>query len=91
MDDLALLTRLRAMPVPLDLATLDNAVLAGLHDRQQMGSISRKALGTCGALALGIGLAGGAMVGAPAVAKEPALSLSAANALAPSSLLEGRP
>ena len=90
MDDLTLLTRLRTMSVPHDLAVLDDAVLAGLRDRQQMGSISRKALGTCGALALGIGLAGGAMVGAPAIAREPAFSLGAANALAPSSLLEGR-
>lgn len=88
-DEDALLMRLRALPVSQDLAMLDDSILAGLRERQQTGSVSRMALGTCGALALGIGMAGGAMGGSAAVAKEPVLSLSGANALAPSSLLEG--
>jgi hypothetical protein len=84
-----LLAQLREHSLPHDLAAFDDAVLAGVRERKQMGSMSRKALGTCGALALGVGLAGGAMAGGAVAAQEPVLALSSADMLAPSTLLEG--
>lgn len=83
-----LLAEMRDMPMPDTLRLMDDAVLAGLRERQQMGSIARTALGACSAIALGIGLAGGAMTSAPALAGESPLSLTSASALAPSNLLD---
>ncbi len=84
-----LLAGMRDLPMPDKLSLIDNAVLAGLRERQQMGSVSRTALGACGAVALGIGLASGAMTSAPAIARESPLTLTSASALAPSNLLDG--
>jgi hypothetical protein len=83
-----LLAELRNLPMPDTLHLLDDAVLADLRERQQMGSVSRTALGACSAIALGIGLASGAMTSAPALAGESSLSLTSASALAPSNLLD---
>ena len=55
--DATLLAGLRDLPVPDSLTSLDDAVMNALQERQQMGSVSRAAVGACGALALGIGLA----------------------------------
>jgi|GEM_PF-1649017 len=87
--DTSLLAGLRDRPVPDNLMSLDDAVMDALRERQQMGSVSRTALGACGALALGIGLAGGTLTAGPAVASEAPLSLTSASTLAPSSLLDG--
>lgn len=84
-----LLAEMRDLPMPKTLHLIDDAVLAGLHKQHQMGSISRTALGACGVIALGIGLASGAMTSAPAIAGESPLTLSSALALAPSNLLDG--
>jgi len=87
--DATLLAMLRDLPVPGRLMTLDDAVLTALRERQQMGAVSRAAVGACGALALGIGLASGALTAGPAIAGETQLSLISASALAPSNLLDG--
>lgn len=87
--DTTLLVALRDLPVPDALMSLDDAVMDALHERQKMGSVSRAALGACGAFALGIGLAGGALTSAPAIAGETPLTLTSVSALAPSSLLDG--
>ena len=87
--DATLLTGLRDVPVPDCLTSLDDAVMNALQERQQMGSVSRAAVGACGALALGMGLASGALTAGPAIASEAQLSLTSASALAPSSLLDG--
>lgn len=84
-----ILAGLRDLPVPGNLISLDDVVMKALHDRQQMGSVSRASVGACGALALGIGLAGGALTAAPAIAGEAPLTLTSASALAPSYLLDG--
>ncbi len=84
-----LLAEMRDLPMPDTLHLIDDAVLAGLRERLQMGSVSRAALGACGAIALGIGLASGTMISAPAIASEAPLALTSASALAPSNLLDG--
>ena len=86
--DATLLAGLQYLPVPFSLPSLDDAVMNALQERQQMGSVSRAAVGACGALALGIGLASGALTAGPAIAGEAPLSLTSASALAPSSLLD---
>ena len=86
--DATLLAGLRDLPIPDSLTSLDDAVMNALQERQQMGSVSRAAVGACGALALGIGLASGALTAGPAIAGEAPLSLTSASALAPSSLLD---
>lgn len=83
-----LLARMRDLPMPDALHLLDDAVLAGLRERRHMGSVSRAALGACGAVALGIGLASGAMTSTPAIAGGSPLTLTSASELAPSSLLD---
>ena len=85
----SLLAGLRDQPLPDNLISLDDAVMEALRERQQMGSVSRAAVGACGALALGMGLASGALTAGPAIASEAPLSLTSASALAPSSLLDG--
>ncbi len=87
--DETLLGAMRDQPVRSDLVSLDEAILAGVRERKQLGSVSRAALGACGALALGVGVAGGTLVTSSANANEPELALSLANALAPSQLLDG--
>ena len=84
----SLLAELRERPIPDTLISLDDAVMEALRERQQIGSVSRAAVGACGALALGIGLAGGALTAGPAIASEAPLSLISASALAPSNLLD---
>ena len=86
--DAKLLAGLRDLPFPDSLASLDDGVMNALQERQQMGFVSRAAVGACGALALGIGLASGALTAGPAIAGEAPLSLTSASALAPSSLLD---
>jgi hypothetical protein len=86
--DAKMLAGLRDLPVPDSLALLDDGVMNALQERQQVGSVSRAAVGACGALALGIGLASGALTAGPAIAGEAPLSLTSASALAPSSLLD---
>lgn len=87
--DPSLLAGVRDLPLPDKLESLDDAVMVAVRERQQMGSISRAAIGACGAIALGIGLASGALTTDPAIASEGPLSLTSASALAPSSLLDG--
>jgi hypothetical protein len=87
--DETLFAAMRDQPVRGDLLSLDEAILAGVRERKQLGSISRAALGACGALALGVGVAGGTLVTTSANASEPELALTSANALAPSQLLDG--
>ena len=84
-----LLAALRDLPTPENLGSLDDAILGGVRERKLMGSVSRTAVGACGALALGIGVASGTFGTSVANASEPQLALSSANALAPSQLLDG--
>ena len=84
-----LLAALRDLPIPADLSLLDDAVLAGVRERQQLGSVSRLAVGAFGTLALGVGLAGGSFASSAASASEPQMTLNSVNALAPSKLLDG--
>jgi hypothetical protein len=83
-----MLMQLRAQPVPPDFAAFGAAVLAGVRERKQLGSLSRKAMAACGALALGAGLSSGVMANGAATVQKPILSLSGADLLAPSALLE---
>jgi hypothetical protein len=87
--DERLFAAMRDQSLPGDLGALDDAIILGVRERKQMGSVSRTALGACGALALGIGVAGGTLATSAASASEPELALSSANALAPSQLLDG--
>jgi hypothetical protein len=87
--DETLFAAMRDRPLRSDLVSLDDAILAGVRERRQLGSVSRAALGACGALALGVGVAGGTLVTSSANASEPELALTSANALAPSQLLDG--
>lgn len=85
------LDRLGALPVPPGLAEIDDAVFAGLASRRREMIAARRLTGFAIALALVVGMAGGALaVSEPAVAQ--AMSPFAPdNPLAPSTLLDVHP
>ena len=85
MEDL--LQRLGAMPVPAALSQLDDAVLAGLAERQSEARATSRLFSAAALVALGIGYAGGSILPTPARAAGGDL-LIAETALAPSTLLD---
>lgn len=85
MDDL--LQRLGAMSVPARLLQLDDAVLAGLAERQREARATSRLLSAAAFVALGIGYAGGSILPTPARAAGGDLVI-AETALAPSTLLD---
>lgn len=85
MDDL--LQRLGAMPVPSALLQLDDAVLAGLAQRQGEARATSRLLSAAAFVALGIGYAGGSILPTPARAAGDELVITE-TALAPSTLLD---
>ena len=85
MDDL--LQMLGAMSVPARLLQLDDAVLAGLAERQSEARATSRLLSAAAFVALGIGYAGGSILPTPARAGGGDLVI-AETALAPSTLLD---
>lgn len=74
------------MPPP-ELASLDDAVMGALAERQSEAHVSSRLLSAAAVIALGIGYAGGSFMPAPAIAADKNLVM-AENALAPSTLLD---
>jgi hypothetical protein len=84
-----LLARLQTLPLDPRLASIDDAVLAGLARRAQ-SSLSVSAIAIVSALSLGIGLVG-ALAPAEPVRAATIFPLGAPAALAPSTLLNVGP
>ncbi len=85
MDDL--LQRLGAMPVPAGLSQIDDAVLAGVAERQSEARSTSRLLSAAAFVALGIGYAGGSILPTPTSAADNNLVI-AETPLAPSTLLD---
>lgn len=85
MDDL--LQRLGAMPVPARLSQIDDAVLAGVAERQSEARSASRLLSAAAFVALGIGYAGGSILPTPTSAADNNLVI-AETPLAPSTLLD---
>ena len=85
MDDI--LKRLSDAPVPAGLAQIDDAILAGLAERQSEARATSRMLSAAAVVALGVGYAGGSLMPSPASAAEHRLVISE-TALAPSTLLD---
>ncbi len=88
--DLAL-ARLGQAPVPAGLAAIDDAVLIGVTRRQQDLALAPRLMGLTGALALGLGIAGGSLTNSDPASTQSVSPFAASNALAPSTLLDFRP
>ena len=73
-------------PVP-ELASLDNAVMSELAERQSDTRATKRMLSAAAVVALGVGYAGGSLMPSPASATEHRLVISE-TALAPSNLLD---
>ncbi len=88
LDDM--LASLGQLPLP-ELASLDDAVMAGLARRRQEATFTPRLMGAAGGLALVLGIAGGTLsYSDPALAK-PLMPFASADALAPSTLLAVNP
>lgn len=85
MDDV--LKRLADTPVPAGLAQIDDAILAGLAERQSDARATKRMLSAAAVVALGVGYAGGSLMPSPARAAEHKLVITE-SALAPSTLLD---
>ena len=85
MDDI--LKSLSDAPFPARLAQFDDAVLAGLTERQSETRSTSRMLSAAAVIALGVGYAGGSLMPSPASATEHRLVISE-TALAPSTLLD---
>jgi hypothetical protein len=85
MDDM--LKRLSDAPFPATLDQLDEAVLAGLAERQSETRATKRMLSAAAVIALGVGYAGGNLMPSPVSAAEHRLVISE-TALAPSTLLD---
>ena len=88
LDDM--LDSLGRMPVP-ELASLDDTVMAGLARRRQEAAFTPRLMGFAGALALGLGIAGGSLSNSDPASAQSLSPFASPNALAPSTLLEFRP
>ena len=88
MDDLdRALIRLRTLPVPRHLATLEADVLARIDAERSVAALTTgPALGLAGIVALAIGMAGAVLPGVSAEAA-PASTFGLGSSLAPSTLL----
>lgn len=81
-----LLQDMSQTPVP-ELASLDNAVMSELAERQSDARATKRMLSAAAVVALGVGYAGGSLMPSPASANEHRLVISE-TALAPSNLLD---
>ncbi|MGE3692680.1 MAG: hypothetical protein AB7F98_15005 [Novosphingobium sp.] len=88
LDDM--LAGLGQMPVP-ELASLDDAVMAGLARRRQEAAFTPGLMGAAGGLALVLGLAGGSLSYSDPALARPLTPFASADALAPSTLLAVHP
>ncbi len=86
MDDV--LHRLGAMPVPPRLSQIDDAVLAGLAERQREARSTPQLLSAAALVALGLGYAGGSILPTPTSAADNNNLVIAESPLAPSTLLD---
>ena len=87
--DLAL-ARLGQAPVPAGLAAIDDAVLTGVARRQQEVALAPRLMGFAGAIALGLGIAGGSLTHSDPASAQSLSPFATSNALAPSTLLDFR-
>ena len=88
MDDL--LPRLRLVPIPDALGSLDDAVLRALAIRRREQAAGPRLLAVAAMLSLGGGVAAGSVASAPAVAAKPLSPFASNSVLAPSTLLDPR-
>ena len=87
--DLAL-ARLGQAPVPAGLAAIDDAVLTGVTRQQQEMARGSRLIGFTGAIALGLGVAGGSLSNSNPASAQPLSPFATSLALAPSTLLDFR-
>ncbi len=87
--DLAL-ARLGQAPVPAGLAAIDDAILSGVARRRQELALAPRLMGLTGALALGLGIAGGSIASSDPASAQSLSPFAASNVLAPSTLLDFR-
>ena len=80
-----MLARLANAPLPSRLATMDQAVFAGLAQYDRSGA--SRSLGIAGMVALAVGVASTGLPASPAVAAPSVTPFGVPSALAPSSLL----
>lgn len=86
-----MLAQLGQAPVPPELAAIGDAVLAGAARRRQEALLVPRLMGLTGALALGLGIAGGGLSSSDPASAQSLSPFAAARALAPSTLLDFRP
>lgn len=83
-----MLTRIGSSPLPLHLATMDEAVIAGLAAHQaSLGAGMLRPASFAAVAALVIGVASAGLSGSPAVAAPSLTPFGPSSALAPSTLL----
>ncbi len=85
------LARLGQTPVPTGLAAIDDAVLTDVMQRRQEAAFTPRLMGLAGALALGLGIAGGSFSNSDPASAQSLSPFATSNALAPSTLLDFRP
>lgn len=85
-----MLARLRQAPVPPGLAAIGDAVLAGAARRQHEAALAPRLMGIAGALALGLGIAGGSLSSSDPASAQSLSPFATGGALAPSTLLDFR-
>lgn len=85
------LRRLGTFPAPSGLATIDDAVLAGLAASRREAAAGSRLMGFAAALALVVGVAGGGLAGGEPATAQPISPFAPDNPLAPSTLLDVHP
>lgn len=85
------LHRLGALPAPVELDEIDDAVFAGLARRRREAAATPRMMGIAAALALIVGFAGGGLAGSEPAAAQPMSPFAPDNPLAPSTLLDVHP
>ena len=85
------LRRLGTLPAPLGLATIDDAVLAGLAASRREAAAGSRLMGFAAALAQVVGVAGGGLAGSEPATAQPISPFAPDNPLAPSTLLDVHP
>ena len=85
------LRRLGTLPAPSGLATIDDAVLAGLAASRREAAAGSRLMGFAAALALVGGVAGGGLAGSEPATAQPISPFAPDNPLAPSTLLDVHP
>ncbi|MEA3262360.1 MAG: hypothetical protein U9R07_02630 [Pseudomonadota bacterium] len=85
------LRRLAALPVPSELAEIEDAVFAGLASWRREAAASPRLMGFAVALAVVMGMAGGGLTGSEPASANPISPFAPDNPLAPSTLLAVHP